>query len=69
MCIRDSPMHVIAPGCDVVDSAEGASITGEFTADLLLKTINDPETGYRYNPSVVCGPYLFESYDLSLIHI
>ena len=57
------PMHVIAPGCDVVDSAEGASITGEFTADLLLKTINDPETGYRYNPSVVCGPYLFESYD------
>ncbi len=57
------PMHVIAPDCDVVDSAEGASITGEFTADLLLKTINDPDTGYRYNPSVVCGPYMFESYD------
>ncbi|OUP13319.1 ABC transporter substrate-binding protein [Anaeromassilibacillus sp. An200] len=57
------PMHVIAPDCDVVDSAEGASISGEFTADLLLKTINDPDTGYRYNPSVVCGPYMFESYD------
>ena len=57
------PMHVIAPDCDVVDSADGASITGEFTADLLLKTINDPDTGYRYNPSVVCGPYMFESYD------
>lgn len=57
------PMHVIAPDCDVVDSADGASISGEFTADLLLKTINDPDTGYRYNPSVVCGPYMFESYD------
>ena len=57
------PMHVIAPDCDVVDSADGASITGEFTADLLLKTINDPDTGYRYNPSVVCGPYMFDSYD------
>ena len=57
------PMHVIAPDCDVVDSAEGASITGDFTADLLLKTINDPDTGYRYNPSVVCGPYMFDSYD------
>ena len=57
------PMHVIAPDCDIVDSAEGASISGEFTADLLLKTINDPDTGYRYNPSVVCGPYMFESYD------
>ena len=57
------PMHVIAPDCDIVDSADGASISGEFTADLLLKTINDPDTGYRYNPSVVCGPYMFESYD------
>lgn len=59
------PMHVIAPDCDIVDSAEGASITGEFTTELLQKTINDPETGYRYHPSVVCGPYLFESYDTS----
>ena len=40
-------------------------ITGDFTSDLLLKTINDPTTGYRYNPTVTCGPYLFDSYDIS----
>ena len=59
------PMHVIAPDCDVVDSPEGASITGDFTTELLLKTINDPSTGYRYNPKVTCGPYLFESFDVA----
>lgn len=59
------PMHVIAPECDVVDAPEGATITGDFTAELLQKTINDSKTGYRYNPSVVCGPYLFESYDIA----
>ncbi len=57
------PMHIIAPECDVVDSEEGAMITGEFTSDLLLKTINDTATGYRYHPSVTCGPYTLESYD------
>ena len=59
------PMHVIAPDCDVEDTAEGATITGEFTTDLLLKTINDTTTGYRYNPKVTCGPYLFESFDVA----
>ena len=59
------PMHVIAPECDIVDSPEGASITGDFTTELLLKTINDPSTGYRYNPAVTCGPYLFESFDVA----
>lgn len=57
------PMAVLAPGCDVEDTEEGATITGDFTTELLLKTINDPDTGYRYNPQVVCGPYLFKSYD------
>ena len=59
------PMAVIAPGCDVVDSEEGASITGEFTTELLMTTINDTETGYRFNPQVVCGPYLLKEYDAS----
>lgn len=57
------PMAVIAPGCDVVDAPEGVSITGEFTTDVLMKTINDPDTGYRFNPQVTCGPYLFKGYD------
>ena len=59
------PMHVIAPDCDVVDAPEGAMITGDFTAELLLETINNSTTGYRYNPTVTCGPYLFESYDIA----
>lgn len=59
------PMHVIAPDCDVKDTEDGATITGDFTAELLQKTINDPDTGYRYNPKVTCGPYLFDSYDIA----
>lgn len=59
------PMHVIAPGCDVVDSEDGASITGDFTTELLMETINNPETGYRFNPTVTCGPYTLVSYDAS----
>ena len=48
--VTPRPMEVLAPECDVVDSEDGASVSGEFTADLLMKTINDPDTGYRYNP-------------------
>lgn len=59
------PIAVIAPGCDIEDTDEGAVITGDFTTDLLLETINDPDTGYRYNPQVTCGPYKLESYDAS----
>ena len=59
------PIHVIAPDCDVVDAAEGATITGDFTSEVLEKTVNDPETGYRANPSVVCGPYTLSSFDVS----
>ena len=59
------PMHVIAPDCDVEDAPEGATITGDFTSELLEKTVNDPEAGYRANPSVVCGPYTLSSFDVS----
>lgn len=60
---RPRPLHVIAPECDVEDTENGATITGEFTTELLAETINNTETGYRYAPKVTCGPYLFESYD------
>ena len=60
---RPRPLHVIAPECDVEDTENGATITGDFTTDLLLETINNTETGYRYNPKVTCGPYLFDSFD------
>ncbi|CDD30904.1 aBC transporter substrate-binding protein family 5 [Firmicutes bacterium CAG:94] len=61
--VRPRPLHVIAPDCDVVDTENGAQITGEFTTELLSETINNTETGYRYNPQVTCGPYLFDSFD------
>ncbi len=63
------PISVIAPGCKVYDDGNGiylgnadnkdASFTEPvFTAELLKKTILDPETGYNSHPSVVSGPYV-----------
>ena len=61
--LRQRPLHVIAPECDVEDTENGATITGDFTTELLQETINNVETGYRYNPKVTCGPYLFDNFD------
>lgn len=65
------PIHVIAPGCKVYDDGYGVYIGNEdrsnpepvYTAELLRRTILDPETGYNSHPSVVCGPYVMTSYD------
>ena len=57
------PIHVIAPGCTVTDNGEGAEIEGPFTAELLEKTLLDPETGYVSHPSVVSGAYRVLDYD------
>ena len=57
------PMHVLAPGCDVVDNGTGIQITGPFTTDLVRSTVDNGSTGYRYTPYVTCGPYKFVSYD------
>ena len=57
------PVHVIAPGCSVVDDEGGAYIDGPFTAELLQKTLLDAETGYLSHPSVVSGPYKVTSFD------
>ena len=57
------PMHVIAPGVDVIDSAKGASLSAAFTADLLRQTLLTPNTGYRYSPLVTSGPYQFEDFN------
>lgn len=64
------PIKVIAPGCKVFDSGNGAYIANEngqgndaFSASLLQKTIMDPQTGYLYHPSVVTGPYVLDSFD------
>lgn len=65
------PMHVIAPGCRIVDTNEGATIRNIdpeavdpiFTPELLAQTILDPDTGYRSHPSVVSGAYMLANYD------
>jgi peptide/nickel transport system substrate-binding protein len=57
------PMKVLAPNADVEDEGNGAKITGEFITEELEKTISDPDTGYRYNPTVTCGPYMLDKMD------
>ncbi|MBQ8076496.1 MAG: hypothetical protein IJ237_11025 [Oscillospiraceae bacterium] len=66
------PISVIAPGCRVYDNGTGCFIANAdnpnagqpiFTAELLRRTILDPETGYNSHPSVVSGPYMMTSYD------
>lgn len=65
------PIKVIAPGVVVKDDGYGIYLANEdksitepvFTAELLRKTILDPETGYQSHPSVVSGPYKLTSWD------
>ena len=63
------PISMIAPGCKVYDSEEGAYIAGEnpednpFTEELLRKTILTPETGYLVHPAPGSGPYTILSFD------
>ena len=39
-----------------------------YTAELLQKTILDPDTGYNSHPSVVSGPYKLIDYDYETAH-
>ena len=69
--ITPYPIRVIAPGCQVADDGDGIYLRNEnpaveqpvFTADLLRKTVLDPETGYLTHPAVTSGPYKLVSYD------
>ena len=70
------PIGEIAPGCKVYDDGEGAYIgnadagTAEpvWTAELLKKTILDPETGYNSHPKVVSGPYTLVDFQDQTAH-
>ena len=71
LACRPYPISVIAPGVAVRDDGVGVYLANEdetiaapvFTAELLRKTVLDPETGYRSHPSVVSGPYTLASWD------
>ncbi len=63
------PIDVIAPGCSIVEGENdagqknGIRIEGEFTEEILKKTLLDPETGYVSHPAIVSGPYKLTAYD------
>lgn len=63
------PIQVIAPGCQVKDDGMGVYIdqtNGAFTAEVLKKTLLDPENGYVTYPTVTSGAYKLVSYDGSV---
>ena len=57
------PVDVLAPGCQVIDTGDGAHIVGDLTADILRETLLDAETGYMSHPSVTTGPYQVTGYN------
>ena len=57
------PLHVIAPDVTITDDGNGATISDNFTGDMLRETMLDGQTGYRYNPKVTPGAYQLESFD------
>ena len=57
------PIGVLAPGCEVRDDGEGVYLSGNFSADLLKKTLLDPATGYMSHPAVTSGPYALTGYE------
>ena len=65
------PISVIAPGVTVRDDGEGIYLANAdetvqepvYTAELLRKTVLDPENGYLSHPAVVSGPYTLTSWD------
>ena len=64
------PISEIAPGVRVADDGQGVYLTNEsgsgdpvFTAELLEKTLLDPETGYVSHPKLTSGPYKLVSFE------
>ena len=60
------PMHVLLPGVTIEQGTNGAKLSGVTSEELLNiieKSVEGDGAGYRYNPSVTCGPYKFYSYN------
>ena len=65
------PISEIAPGCKVYDDGYGVYIDNEdrtieepiYTAELLMQTVLDPDTGYNSHPYLTCGPYNLIGFD------
>ncbi|MCL2093157.1 MAG: ABC transporter substrate-binding protein [Treponema sp.] len=61
--MRPYPIHVWMPGVTVIDSPQGARLSDAFTLDLIRRSVDDPQTGQRFNPTVFPGPYMLVNYD------
>ena len=59
------PMHVYAPGVNVIDSDDGAMLSAAFTEELLRSTILGGDSGLLFHPKVFSGAYMLTSYDLT----
>ena len=63
LVIHPYPASAIAPGISVKDDGNGAYLSGELTAEMIRRTVLDPETGYLSHPSPVSGPYTLTSWE------
>lgn len=63
MDLKPYPIHVIAPGTEVLDDGEGAYLSKALDPEQLRVTLLDEQNGYVTHPSVVSGPYILTGYD------
>lgn len=61
--VQPYPYQVIVPGSDIKDDGQGAYVSGQWTLDVLMESMLNPETGYLSHPMVTSGPYSLVSYD------
>ena len=60
------PMNVLLPGVIIEQGTEGAKFSGKTTEEvktIIYNTVINNGKGYKYYPSVTCGPYKVESFD------
>lgn len=61
--VQPYPVSVLAPGSEVVDEGKGAFLKGNWSVEVLQKSLLDPVDGYLSHPWVTSGPYSLVSYD------
>lgn len=57
-----TPLHILFPGLDIVDTGKGIQLSGPLSVELLKDRLNG-ENGYRSHPKVVSGPYKLAAFD------
>ena len=57
------PIHVWMPGVTVIDTPQGARLSDNYSIDLIRVSVDDPQTGERWQPTVFSGPYVVANFD------